>query len=1168
MNSTFRPKNSHLKLRRKVFEIGPTHRRPCSDLHVQDKRNPMTMFNQLRPYLSQYGVPIACTLVLAVLLHWLLTRRKYPKRPPQGKWPLPSYKLKRWWWEKGKEFTAPDPIAGPMDFMRRGDLLLTDSPLWTELVVSEATLAEEMLTQPEVFAKLHTKELPMRARIGNGLFTSDDDEQIWHVAHRILLPAFSADGMRQYHQIVMDCLKEVEAVLNKHADTHQSVDWHKLCSQFTTEVISRVGFGEPHNAIGREENTEFLNACEDFMSTAFWIKTAKRDLRFLMELPGRLRRDKQALQTLKSFCRDVIARRRAAIEKDPSLRSKQDIVTLMLTAKDPKTGEMLPEENILSQTITFMVAGHDSTSTALTMLFYRLAMSAQVEEKLLAEVAGVIGDNTPTFAHGQLLHYVEQVLKENLRMTTPAMRFVKTAAKDTTLGGYGLPKGTKVVCNIRGVHHNPKTWKDPELFNPDRFSPEESKKRNMYAFLPFSHGPRSCIGQQLSMMEQKFAPVYLMPRFCFRVDNEKSRDMSITSPLFLSVTGLYMKVSRRVATSIPRHIRINEVADEEDEEEKHGQALVKSGKHIPLWLLYGSNMGTSSELVSQKLAPIAKAMDFNVTVMTLDDFSKLAPPGTELKKGAVVTVCSTYNGFPPDNAASFMAWLTTPTQIHEARARLEGVKFAVFGVGNSQWANTFQKVPKQIDSSLSSLGGERILPMSFGDAAADLSSQAGAWMSDLWPALHKSLKLDFKAPEKSKESLDLFVISKGEDYDEATLTELVERDYIMGRVLVNRELQDVAKSGRSTRHIEVSLPHGVEYSAGDHLEVIPKNPWETVEAWTKRLCIDPSEVVTVRRKKNSTATLNSRRIPFGIPVPIAILLQHCVEIQATVTQSSIAYLAQKPELSQKDRSQLQDLASDQTKYDQYIRSQKKTLLEVLNDFPSVNVSLAEAIALHPPLKPRFYSISSSPKTQPRRVSICVGLVEGKSPTGRHHVGACSGKLCGSGIFAPMRYRVKDTKSTFRLPENAAVPIIMIGPGTGIAPMMGFIQERVATNAPGEMMLFFGCRDEYDYLFKDQLEALAKAGKLTLSVAFSRKDKQKTYVQNKLAAQGKAVWNLLAKGAHIYICGDASRMAVDVRRALVDLIAQHGNHTLASAEAYLSAMVDNKKFCQDVWASQS
>jgi len=256
-------------------------------------------------------------------------------------------------------------------------------------------------------------------------------------------------------------------------------------------------------------------------------------------------------------------------------------------------------------------------------------------------------------------------------------------------------------------------------------------------------------------------------------------------------------------------------------------------------------------------------------------------------------------------------------------------------------------------------------------------------------------------------------------------------------------------------------------------------------------------------------------------------------------------------------------------YTNYVLKPKRTVLELLNEFKSVTLTLADYLAIIPSLKPRFYSISSSSKVDPENIHITVSVVSGVTPTGRKYIGACSDYLARLKPGHPIRVFVKDTKSSFRLPTDNSISVILIGPGTGFAPMRGFLQDRQATESKtkGFNMLLFGCRDDADYIYRDEIENWKKDGTLNhYDVAFSRKQAQKVYVQDKLLVSGDLVWKLIQEGAYIYVCGDAKYMAKDVKKTFIEIAKTYGHLNDALAEEYMQQLSFIKRYNEDVWAS--
>jgi len=223
------------------------------------------------------------------------------------------------------------------------------------------------------------------------------------------------------------------------------------------------------------------------------------------------------------------------------------------------------------------------------------------------------------------------------------------------------------------------------------------------------------------------------------------------------------------------------------------------------------------------------------------------------------------------------------------------------------------------------------------------------------------------------------------------------------------------------------------------------------------------------------------------------------------------------------------------------------------------------------LAPRYYSISSSPSVDGTRCSITVGVVEGSASSGRGiYKGVCSNYLAGRRAGETIHATVRETKAGFRLPEDASVPIIMIGPGTGLAPFRGFLQERAALKASGAKlgpaMLFFGCRHpDQDYLYADELKSFETGGIAELHTAFSRAEGPKTYVQNLVSAQKERVWSLIEQGAIIYVCGDGGKMEPDVKAALVAIHRERSGRDANEGQRWIDDLGTKNRYVLDVWA---
>jgi cytochrome P450/NADPH-cytochrome P450 reductase len=586
-----------------------------------------------------------------------------------------------------------------------------------------------------------------------------------------------------------------------------------------------------------------------------------------------------------------------------------------------------------------------------------------------------------------------------------------------------------------------------------------------------------------------------------------------------------------------------------------GSAAPRHG--TPLLVLYGSNLGTAEE-VARRLAEAGEAGGFAVRVAALDEYAGRLPT-----EGAVVIASASYNGTPPDNAARFCTWLR---EAEPVATSLAGVRYTVFGCGNRDWASTFQAVPRMIDERLAALGAERVYARGEGDAREDFDGQFQAWQAPLLGTVAKALGVVLAAAEAAEPAhLTVETVEGGEA---SPFVDTLGARAL--RVLVNRELhiRDGADgSTRSTRHLELDLPEGVSYRAGDHLGVIPRNADALVERAAARFGLDPGASIRLRLPGGRKSFL-----PVDQPIPLRRLLADYVELQDPATRKQIQAMADHTECPW-TRPRLLALAEDEGRFREEVLARRKSILDLLEEYPACQLPFNRYLEMLPPLRPRYYSISSSPLRDPRRCSITVALVEGSARSGRGTFqGVCSGHLRRHEAGDRVHAFVKDTRSAFRLPERASTPIVMIGPGTGLAPFRGFLQERAAQRERGETigpaLLFFGCRHpRQDFIYEDELRALAEQGVVQLFTCFSRvPGEQKTYVQDQVRRRRAEVWALLEQGAVVYVCGDASRMAPDVRRAFAAIHREQTRGDERAAEAWLDRLTAEGRYLVDVWAA--
>jgi cytochrome P450/NADPH-cytochrome P450 reductase len=456
-----------------------------------------------------------------------------------------------------------------------------------------------------------------------------------------------------------------------------------------------------------------------------------------------------------------------------------------------------------------------------------------------------------------------------------------------------------------------------------------------------------------------------------------------------------------------------------------------------------------------------------------------------------------------------------------------------------------------------------------GDARSDLDGEFESWFARLAPLATREFGIE-QAFSRSAEDEPLYRI-------EPVAPSAVNAVVALGgvspmKLLANGELQNKKSanpSQRSTRHIEVQLPPGISYRVGDHLSVVPRNDPALVDAVARRFGFLPADQIRLQVAEGRRAQL-----PAGEPVSVGRLLTDFVELQQVATRKQIQIMSEHtrcPVTKPKLVGYLGDDAASNERYRAEILGKRKSVFDLLEEYPACELPFHAYLEMLSLLAPRYYSISSSPSVDPSRCSVTVAVVEGPASSGRGiYKGVCSNYLAGRRAGETIHATVRETKAGFRLPEDASVPIIMIGPGTGLAPFRGFLQERAALKARGAglgpSMLFFGCRHpEQDFIYADELKAFAASGITELHTAFSRADGPKTYVQHLVAAQKDRVWSLIEQGAIVYVCGDGGRMEPDVKAALVAIHRERTGGDAAAGQRWIDDLGANNRYVLDVWA---
>ncbi|KAK6444461.1 cytochrome P450 / NADPH-cytochrome P450 reductase [Trichoderma asperellum] len=989
------------------------------------------------------------------------------------------------------------------------------------IFVQSAELVTELCDESR-FHKIVAAELDkLRYVVHDGLFTAKNDERNWAIAHRILMPVFGTIKIRDMFPEMKDLAQQLCLKWARYGEDYV-ID---VTSDFTRLALDTIGLCAMGYRFNSFHNEVMMHPFVHSMVRILKESSTQASLpQFVNSVRKRSwHRYEKDTAYMRELCRKIIQER-----KQQKGSEYHDLLGALLEGRDRDTGEGLSDDSIIDNMITFLIAGHETTAGLLSFTFYYFMKNPQAMEKARQEVDEVSGGDPITVQHLSKLAYLNAALKESLRLQPTAPGFILGSDKDEVIGGkYLIPANVSVTVILSLLHQEKAVYgDDASEFKPERMLDENFNKLPPNAWKPFGNGMRGCIGRAFATQEALLIIAMLLQNFVFEMA-DPTYELQIRETLTIKPENFKLKAKLRRggnATDLQSELqssgtKTKGVRTDSAVSITSAQADKKDKK--PLTILFGSNSGTC-EALAYRLASDAALHGFYAR--------RIAPMNAACnnlpKSEPVIILAASYDGSPSDNAVEFFEWLNKVEP-----DSLKGVSYTVFGCGHRDWVATFQRIPILIDDLLEKAGADRFADRGLADAAVmDLFVELEKWTTDVvWPAISQTegggdggesrlinslLKVEVSQPRQLRQYSQLV---------QATVTE-------------TRSLTTESAIGKKM-HLGIQLPPGVSYHPGDHLLVLPVNPPRDVKRVLSRFHLAWDTVVRASGDE-------SVHIPVETSMTAHELLSSYFELSQPATPRDIRVLAAAA-TEQKTRHLLSSLAT--ASYAEGIHENRVSLLDLLEEFPDIPLAFGTFIALLPSLRLRTYSISSSPSWEPNHASLTFSVLDEPPtpPRSKSFLGVASNYLANSTPGDLIHVATRPVKSIFQMPTDASkVPVIMVAAGAGLAPFMGFVQERASQQRNGTELapaaLFFGCRSSHDDLYHHELDCFEDSGAVQVFRAYSREDAgskpntRKGYIQDALLAEKQAFLRLWNAGAKIYVCGGV-RMASGVKEAVMKLV---------------------------------
>ena len=734
------------------------------------------------------------------------------------------------------------------------------------IYVTNQKLVHEVCDETRFNKVVKGPPLEVRAAVHDGLFTAHHGEPNWGIAHRILMPAFGPMSIQGMYPEMHEIASQLALKWARHgADTpiHVTDDFTRL----TLDTLSLCSMDFRFNSYYHDELHPFVGAMGDFL-----VESGLRSRRpgFMSIFSGKQdRKYLDDIRILRETAEAVLKARKA----NPA-STRKDLLSAMLDGVDPKTGSKLTDASIIDNLITFLIAGHETTSGMLSFAFYHLLKNPETYRKAQKEVDDVLGTGPIKLEHMKQLPYLAAVLRETLRLNPPLPILMVTPKEDEIIGGkYFVPKGQGIAIISAALHTDPAVYGDTvNDFVPERMLDDNFARLNREypdCWKPFGNGVRGCIGRPFAWQEALLVMAMLLQNFNFYMD-DPSYNLKFKQTLTTKPKDFYFRAVLRhniTPTELERRLA-GDFSGVGVPTTTGTTGLIPpsvgrdGGPDLkPISIYYGSNTGTC-ETLAQRLASDATNHGFAATVVDPLDAANQSLPTDR----PVVMITATFEGQPPGNAALFCSWMESLKG-----NELDNVSYAVFGCGHHDWTQTFLRIPKLIDTTVEARGGSRICDMGSTDAAEGaMFSDFESWEDHVfWPAMEAKYGTTKAVNGEAPLSSGLTV-----EFSNPRTSAL--RQDVKEAVVISAETM-TAPGAPPKKHIEIQLPTDETYRSGDYLAVLPINPKETINRVLRRFQLSWDANVTIAADRRTT-------LPTDIPVPVNDILGAYVELSQPATK--------------------------------------------------------------------------------------------------------------------------------------------------------------------------------------------------------------------------------------------------------------------------------------------